>query len=246
MLKYLVQANAITTIPIGVLLLFCTVIFLVLCWTYRPGSKRYYESIALSLFGQGDTHDEKNESSDVGPIRPYVVDGIEECDNPLPKWWVVLFILTIIFGFIYIIYFHVLSGNSDIERFNFAVAARQEQILAAAENAAKGPSLAEKIKDPALIKAGLQTYTTNCSPCHGANGEGTIGPNLTDNAWLHGGAPQDILNILNKGVVAKGMPPWKDILSPSQLEELVALIVSWRGKNVPGKPLQGEPYEAAE
>jgi cytochrome c oxidase cbb3-type subunit 3 len=82
-------------------------------------------------------------------------------------------------------------------------------------------------------------FTQRCTPCHGNDAQGVIGPNLTDDYWLHGGSLLEIHHTVSEGVPEKGMPPWKAQLSPVQLRQLAALVGSFRGKNLPGKPPEG-------
>jgi cytochrome c oxidase cbb3-type subunit 3 len=83
-------------------------------------------------------------------------------------------------------------------------------------------------------------FTQRCSPCHGAEGQGLIGPNLTDEYWLHGGKLMNIHRTVSEGVPAKGMPSWQMQLSPIELRKVVAFVGSeLRDKHLPGKPPEG-------
>lgn len=97
-------------------------------------------------------------------------------------------------------------------------------------------------KDPAQIAAGKEVFAKTCTPCHGANGGGVIGPNLTDAAWLHGKGPERVRVAIRDGYPDKGMPTWRTMLSPEQIEALVAFVGSIVDTNVPGgKAPQGTP-----
>lgn len=188
--------------------------------------------------------DEENKTK-TGPIRPYEVDGIQECDNPLPKWWVGLFVFGMVFAVVYLVYYHVLGKPDHIDEFNQFMADRSQAAAVAnseAEEEAAGSSLEDRLASADMISAGQELFSTNCMPCHNAKGEGGIGPNLTDDMWIHGGKPEDIIHVIETGVLEKGMPPWKDVLGRKKVEQLAALIVSWRGLNLPGKAAEGEPY----
>jgi len=98
------------------------------------------------------------------------------------------------------------------------------------------------LTDPAMITAGRDLFSKNCSPCHKADGGGLIGPNLTDSAWLHGGSPEQIEATILKGWPQKGMVAWGTMLTPHQIRTLVAFVVSIKDTNVPeGKAPQAAP-----
>ena len=83
-------------------------------------------------------------------------------------------------------------------------------------------------------------FQTRCTPCHGEQGQGVIGPNLTDEAWIHGtGELLHIYKTVSEGVPAKGMPSWRMQLSAVQVRELAAFVGTLRGKNLPGKAPEG-------
>ena len=173
-------------------------------------------------------------------------DGIEEADNQLPLWWLTLFFAAIVFGVAYWFAFHE-YGLGQLPGQAYAVAkaekqARAERQARALAAQAGGVGLEALGSDLSLVSAGEATFKVSCSPCHGMSAEGNIGPNLTDNAWIHGGAAEDMQQVINEGVAAKGMPAWGTTLGPVAVQQLVAYLVSIRDQNVPGKPPQGEPY----
>lgn len=103
------------------------------------------------------------------------------------------------------------------------------------------------LTDAASIAAGKQIFTTNCVPCHGSKGEGGIGPNMTDNYWIHGGKFSQIVNTIIVGVPAKGMISWERTLKPQQIKEVASFLVTLKGTNPPNpKDPQGTLYEGSE
>ena len=103
-------------------------------------------------------------------------------------------------------------------------------------------AIAEPTKD--LINQGRQVYNVNCASCHGEKGEGLVGPNLTDDFWLHtDGTLMSIRQVVVAGVPAKGMPAWEKMLSPEEMVQVVAFLGTLRGTNVEGKEPQGEKVE---
>ena len=177
-------------------------------------------------------------------------DGIEEADNQLPLWWLILFFGTIVFGVAYWFAFHE-YGTGRLPLAAYAEAKTQHEHLAerearalARKTAAQGlSSLAE---DASTVAAGTAAFQVTCAACHGMKAEGNIGPNLTDDAWIHGGSAEDIQKIINEGVAAKGMPAWGPSLGAVTVQQLTAYVLSLRGSNVPGKAPQGEPYVVSE
>lgn len=178
--------------------------------------------------------------------RPHVVDGIEEYDNPLPSWWVWLFQLSIAFGILYLVWYHVLGKaglDGELERERAAYAEQQEK-LAAASSGASPEELRGRLKDPAKISEGQGHFQSNCAPCHGAKGEGGVGPNLTDEFWLHGGKVEDVLRSITKGIPDKGMIAWESILGPQKIEAVTAYVLSLTGSQPAGaKAPQGEKVQ---
>lgn len=87
--------------------------------------------------------------------------------------------------------------------------------------------------NPEAIAAGKGIYSANCSPCHGTGGQGGIGPNLTDDYWLHGHTRKDIVNVVTQGVPAKGMIAWKAILNPWKIQQVAAFVGSLKDSNPP-------------
>lgn len=97
--------------------------------------------------------------------------------------------------------------------------------------------------DNESIEKGKSIYTTNCVVCHGANGEGLIGPNFCDSNWIHGGAVVDLVRIINVGVPAKGMIPWDKTLTPEQILQVASYILTFEGTNPANqKAAEGELY----
>lgn len=168
-------------------------------------------------------------------------DGIREQNNPLPAWWLATFYGTILFSMAYVAYYEIWPGPTLLQEFHVEYAA-----LLSAQKAKKEPfpveeALAAVMGDPDGKHLGAQVYTKNCVSCHADKGQGLVGPNLTDNAWLIGsGQPMEIAQVIHDGVLAKGMPAWNAMLKPEQIYQVTAFVVSLKGTNPPGaKPPQG-------
>ncbi len=171
-------------------------------------------------------------------------DDIEEFDNHLPNWWLFTLYGAVVFAIGYWFHYQVLhSGPSTQESYEQSVAADRR---AAADRARRAGAMTDDAlntlsHDPATVAAGRALFQTNCVACHTANGGGNIGPNLTDNAWIHGGRATQIYRTVLEGVPAKGMVAWGPQLGDERVQSVVAYVLTLRNTNVPGgKAPQGD------
>jgi cytochrome c oxidase cbb3-type subunit 3 len=171
-------------------------------------------------------------------------DGIREYDNPLPGWWRSIFIGTIVFAGFYALYFHVIGwGRSPEEAYKEAVAHYQ---VIAATHASGGPTASEQMLsrgalDGGMVSRGEGVFKTKCNGCHGEDGHGIIGPNLTDDYQLHGTTRVDIFDTIRDGVTGTPMPAWGSQLSGEDLVAVAVYATTLRGTNVAnGKSPQGQ------
>jgi cytochrome c oxidase cbb3-type subunit III len=177
-------------------------------------------------------------------------DGIQEADYPLPRWWLMIFYATIVFGIGYAGYY--LTGVGPDGRAELATAMRAIVAKRPPDNLKSSDTekslLFVALKDQKRIASGRAVFQGKCVACHGANAEGGIGPNLTDDYWIHGkGGPEDIFQTIRTGVASKGMPPWADVLKEDELVCVTAFIRSVRGTNPAGaKSAQGGMQEFKE
>ncbi len=161
-------------------------------------------------------------------------DGIHELDNKLPRWWVWLFNLTIIFAVLYLGYYHVLGKG------NLMAAQYQEEMKIGAQMKAHAMADFENTmatrqpsKDPVIIAKGHALFLKNCAPCHRADAGGLVGPNLCDDYWIHGSNFVDNVTTIWNGVPAKGMITWKNTLKPQEVFEVASYIYTLRGTHPP-------------
>lgn len=173
-------------------------------------------------------------------------DGIRELDNHLPPWWLGMFYSGIVFGIIYLLNYHVWHWSpTQSEEYEIAMAEAAE--IKTANLAKEGNAIDESnvalVSDGAALTEGSNIYAGNCVACHGKLGEGGVGPNLTDEFWIHGGSVNDIFKTIKYGIPEKGMIPWDGTLSPSQMQNVTGFIITLIGTNPPnGKAPQGEKY----
>lgn len=175
-------------------------------------------------------------------------DGIRELDNALPPWWKYGFYFTVVVAVIYIFNFHVFGTGKNPEQeyaAELAEGKRQEEAYKA-----RTKDLVDEnnitLADADGIAAGKALYNASCVACHAADGGGGIGPNLTDNYWIHGGSMNDIYKTIKIGYPEKGMQSWQAMYSPVQMRNIASFVKSLQGtKAANPKAPQGEP-EAAQ
>ncbi len=178
------------------------------------------------------------------PIQGRIIheyDGIEEADNDLPRWWLATLYGAILFSAGYWFYYHEYAvGPLPLEAYAAEVAASADQ------GGEVTPDLLATLASSAEeVERGRALFGEHCAVCHGDRAQGNIGPNLTDDRFLHGGEPIAIHTTIRDGVGARGMPAWGPTLGPRSVRSLAVFVASLRGTNVPGKAPEGEPLGAA-
>ena len=176
-------------------------------------------------------------------LLDHTYDGIQEYDNPMPRWWLLTFAGTIIFSVIYVMNIGpVGNGKGRIADYEASMAAYAKAHPAPTGGDMNADQLLALAKDREQLEEGKEAYTAYCASCHAPDGGGLIGPNLADAYWLHGGTITDIYNTVTNGVLEKGMPPWGKTLKPAQLAAVVAYVSTLQG-TTPANPKapQGNP-----
>lgn len=176
---------------------------------------------------------------------PHAYDGIKELNNPVPTWFNVLFYGTLIFAVAYLYYYHIgeHGERQDDEYKTEMVKADLEKQKFLAKSASAVDENSVKV-DPSQIVVGKGVFDANCIACHGQNGEGLVGPNLTDEFWLHGGSVKDVFKVVKYGVPEKGMVSWEKNMSSANISAVTNYILSLQGsKPANAKAPQGEKYD---
>lgn len=169
-------------------------------------------------------------------------DGIGELDNKLPRWWVWLFYATIVFSVGYLLYFHVFRWG-DLMAAEYE---KERQVGEALKSAAMarfeaGLDALQPLSDAATLATGKDTFEKLCAPCHRPDGGGLVGPNLTDDFWIHGDKFADNVRVIWNGVPAKGMVSWKGVLKPADILAVASYIYTLRGTKPPNpKPPENQ------
>jgi len=176
------------------------------------------------------------------PLTDHEYDGIQEYDNPLPTWWLVGFLMTIIFGFHYWIHYSIAGGPTQLEELKENISKIENQQKKFDGPAETEADLAAMAVNQDFLAKGEGVYKAKCAVCHGPQLQGLIGPNLTDDYWIHGnGKLTDIIATVRKGVLDKGMPNWESMLPKPEIQAVVVFVNSKRGSNPPNpKAPQGE------
>lgn len=169
-------------------------------------------------------------------------DGIEELDNDLPRWWLGIFWVTSLVAVFYVPYYHFINPeklpHAALEAEVAAITAQREAAKAEAATVVdeSGQSLSgeealmARFKRGGWEEDGKSVYDTYCMPCHLPDGGGSIGPNFTDDYYIHGGTLTDIQRTITEGVPEKGMVSWKLALKPEQIDNVAFYIRTLRGK----------------
>ncbi len=171
-------------------------------------------------------------------------DGIRELDNQLPPWWKWGFYLTIVFAVVYLFSYHLSgTGKLQVAEYQEQVAIAELQRIEREKNNANFVTVANVIalNDVAFLAEGKSIFEKNCAACHKADGGGNVGPNLTDDYWIHGGGIKNVFKVVTEGVPAKGMISWKSQFSPRQIQQVSSYILTLRGTAPSGaKEPQGD------
>lgn len=165
-------------------------------------------------------------------------DGIHELDNSMPPWWLNMFYITILWAVGYMFYYHWGGGGPSSEeeyRMKMEKAKKEMAVALAGQANAVDESNVTALTDGAMVGEGELIFKANCVACHGQAGEGGVGPNLTDDYWIHGGGIKNVFKTIKYGVPEKGMISWSAQLKPSDMQKVASYILTLKGTN-PSNP----------
>lgn len=187
-------------------------------------------------------HEEVDELTSIKYFGGHEYDGIKELDNPLPPWLKYIFYVTIVLSVVYLTRLVVFKDANIMQKKEYSkemAAARAKTEKAEKDEASQ--AAVQPMSQEQILAAGKVTYDKICYVCHGKFGEGLVGPNFTDEYWIHGNKPDDLKKVINEGVIDKGMLSYKSQLSKKQIDQVIAYILSLQGTNPPNpKAPQGE------
>ena len=180
-----------------------------------------------------------NQSNEV-QLLEHEADGIKELDNLLPRWWVWLFYLTVVFSVVYMIYYHA-AGAGDLQAAEYTKEWKRGEAIKSASIAKfeSGIATLTPSTDKTQLSDGQQLYVNYCAPCHRHDAGGSVGPNLCDDYWIHGSNYVDTVKTIINGVPDKGMLSWRGVLNPDQIKAVSSYIYTLRGTN-PKNPKPAE------
>lgn len=191
-------------------------------------------------------HNTENHGDQDPLLLDHDYDGIRELDNKLPRWWVWLFNFTILFAVFYLGYYHVLGkGRLMTAEYEAEMQVGNEIKARAVQEFENRMASLQPSADAALLAEGRDTFIKLCAPCHREDGGGLVGPNLTDDYWIHGAGFTDTLKVIWNGVPSKGMVTWKGVLKPNTIHAVGSYIHTLRGTN-PKNPKPREDQAPAQ
>lgn len=176
------------------------------------------------------------------PLSPHAYDGIQEYDNPTPGWWHAIFFATILFSLGYFLIYNLDPDAKTIQDDLAVDQAREYQRLFAEVGDLKpdAPTMQKMMADPKWMLFAASSFRNRCASCHGPDGGGIIGPNLTDDSYKNIKVMTDIPSVITNGAAAGAMPAQRNTISENEIVLLGSYVATLRGKNLPGRAPEGE------
>lgn len=178
-------------------------------------------------------------------------EDLREYNNPLPRWWLGLFLLTVVFALVYLALYPGLGTFKGVKNWSqvaqYEAQSRQaEAVLARTFAPYENVPLEALTRDPNAVRIGKNLFLNNCATCHGSDARGAPGfPNLTDNDWLWGGSPDTVLTTIRDGRTGV-MPAWKPVLGDEGVENVLAYVMNLSGRKLPAGDVEIGKQKFAE
>jgi cytochrome c oxidase cbb3-type subunit III len=179
---------------------------------------------------------EHESAESFGDLLDHEYDGIREYDNPCPGWWRWLFFLTFVFSAVYFFYFHIGHVGITVEKShqNAQNEELRQRFAAIGELKPDEATLLAYMRQPEWLQVGAATYGQFCKSCHGEEGRGLVGPNMTDDYYKNIKQLSDLPKVVADGAANGSMPAWKARLHPNEIVLVSAYLATLRGKNLTG------------
>ena len=174
------------------------------------------------------------------PLLDHEYDGIREYDNPCPAWWHAIFLGTVVFSVLYFVFFHIApaagtNGWTLDEAYEDDVADNLKlQFRDLGDLQVDEPTVLKYMQETEWLAMGASVYKTHCKSCHGADGSGLVGPNLTDDQYKNVKQLIDVARVIENGAANGSMPAWKNRLHPNEVVMVAAYVANLRGQNLTG------------
>ncbi len=178
-----------------------------------------------------------------GQLMEHEYDGIQEFDNPTPGWWTWIFVGSCVFSVLYFVFFTFSpTAWSILEQYDGAVAADlQKRFGEIGDLEADEATLVQYMQEPEWLLVGKTVFAGNCASCHGPDGSGLIGPNLTDEHYKNVKTLEDVAKVIAEGAANGAMPEWQNRLHPNEIVLTAAYVATMRGQDLPSsRPAEGE------
>ena len=157
-------------------------------------------------------------------IKDHDYDGIRELDNDLPPWWKWLFYLSIVFAVVYMVNLLVFKSDNLVQEKEFQKEMAEAELAMPKDSQQAIEFEIVLLENEEALASGAETWAKICSVCHLMDGGGLVGPNMTDNYWIHGNTIEEQFHIVTVGVIEKGMIPYSHQLSEQKLLEVICFI----------------------
>jgi cytochrome c oxidase cbb3-type subunit 3 len=172
-------------------------------------------------------------------LKDHEYDGIRELDNSPPSWFNLLFLGTIVFAILYLYILWMFQPAALVQSKEYQNELAKAQFTGSANPAPRAIKMV-LLNDEESLQSGKQVFNSVCAVCHLADGGGLVGPNLTDDYWIHGNSVKDLFTVITEGVIEKGMIPYYDQLSHQQRLELTGYILTELVGSEPASPKEPE------
>lgn len=176
-------------------------------------------------------------------LTDHQYDGIQEFDNPTPGWWFLIFALSVVWAGGYWIRYELNSTPPTlVGEWEDEVAEANKVLFAKLGDLKPNDATIMSLSENGdWMRVGESLFRANCVACHGRQGQGDVGPNLTDDAYKNIKVVADIPKVIREGANNQAMPAWRGRLSENEIVLVSSYVASLRGKNIPGRAPEGTP-----